>query len=483
MSSRRTFLTGLTSVAAIRAGTAPTPLQQKLSHQWQRPQFHLLPAANWMNDPNAPLYYRGLYHMFYQYNPNGAFWGTMHWGHATSKDLIHWKHQPVAMAPTPGGPDKDGVFSGCAVINNGTPSFLYTGVNPETQCLATSLDPQLNHWEKYSHNPVIAAPPAGLALTGFRDPAVWRERDQWYMALGAGRKGIGGMVLLYKSPDLIQWTYLHPLFEGPMDPQSKAKDVVGTGEMWECPDFFPIGNRHVLLISTKRLVYYWVGKYQDERFIPETEGVVDYGAYYAARTMIDAKGRRILWGWITEKRPVAEHKEAGWAGAMSLPRVLALNASHHLVSTPIPELATLRDDAVPVKPVRVAAGQEVPLPVYGTESAEFLLEFAAPQAEVGLRFSPARNPFEVAFDPSRQQIRCGKLQAPCSLAPGESLRIHLFRDGSVIELFVNDRVTLTGREYLPGLDTVAVYAKGAPAHLSKAQFWPINPISSDRLTT
>src|ERR1035437_1573465 len=105
-----------------------------------RPQYHLLPAANWMNDPNAPIYWQGQYHMFYQFNPNGAFWGDMHWGHAVSADLVHWKHQPVAMAPTPGGADKDGVFSGCIVADRGVPTAIYTGVNPEVQCIATSDD-------------------------------------------------------------------------------------------------------------------------------------------------------------------------------------------------------------------------------------------------------------------------------------------------------------------------------------------------------
>jgi beta-fructofuranosidase len=140
-------------------------LLSRLAADKLRPQFHLMPAANWMNDPNAPIFYRGLYHMFFQYNPNGAFWGSMHWAHATSPDMIHWQHEPLAIAPTPNGWDRDGVFSGSAVLDGTTPTVIYTGVLPpaslaevtlddgnhkwrEVQCLAIAKDPGLQTWEK-----------------------------------------------------------------------------------------------------------------------------------------------------------------------------------------------------------------------------------------------------------------------------------------------------------------------------------------------
>lgn len=169
---RRTFL-ALTAGGALAAAGGPTP--QQLAQDPLRPQYHFLPAANWMNDPNGPIYYRGNYHLFYQYNPNGAFWGTMHWGHAVSKDMLHWKHLPIAFAPTPGGYDKDGVFSGSAVIHNGTPTMIFTGVSPEVQCIATG-NSDMTVWKK-EPQPVIAAPPPGMKVTGFRDPAPWREGD------------------------------------------------------------------------------------------------------------------------------------------------------------------------------------------------------------------------------------------------------------------------------------------------------------------
>src|SRR5713226_1466010 len=137
--SRRRFLAQLAASAAGSAAAsslfaqfpaAAKSLPLRLAADPLRPQFHLLPAKNWMNDPNGPIYYNGRYHMFFQYNPNAAVWGDMHWAHASSPDMIHWHHEPVAVAPTPGGYDRDGVFSGCIVVDRGTPTMIYTGVEP-----------------------------------------------------------------------------------------------------------------------------------------------------------------------------------------------------------------------------------------------------------------------------------------------------------------------------------------------------------------
>ena len=276
-------------------------VSRRLAADPQRPRYHFLPPSCWMNDPNGPIFWNGQYHMFYQHNPNGAFWGTMHWGHAVSRDLVHWQHLPIALAPTPRGPDKDGVFTGCAVINKGVPTLVYTGVSPEVQCLATSDDEMLM-WKKHPRNPVIASPPKGLEVTGFRDPCVWRENELWHMVIGSGFKGVGGTALLYTSEDLFHWKYRHPLFVGKMESTAVSDNPVATGEMWECPDFFPLGKKNVLIVSTQGTTVYFVGTYADRKFHPELQGQVDCGAYYAPKSMLDANGQRILWGWIQERR-------------------------------------------------------------------------------------------------------------------------------------------------------------------------------------
>src|SRR5262249_12373772 len=133
----------------------------------------------------------------------------------------------------------------------------------EVQCLAVSHD-GMRTWHK-APRPIIASPPAGIQITGFRDPCLWRDGDHWILALGSGVTERGGMILLYRSPDLHRWTYLHPLCEGPGAGQPAANPV-DNGTMWECPDFFPLGDRHVLLYATMGKVRYRVGTYRDLRF-------------------------------------------------------------------------------------------------------------------------------------------------------------------------------------------------------------------------
>ena len=216
----------------------------KVQQDPQHPSYHFAPPSNWINDPNGLIYWKGNYHVFYQYNPFEPAWGNIHWGHACSKDMLHWKHLPIALWPDPQYADAGGCFSGCAVNNNGTATLIYTGVYPETQCLATSMDDDLINWKKHSQ-PVIPASPPGLQLEGFRDPCVWWEASEWRMALGSGIKGVGGAVLLYRSKDMINWQYLGSLFQG----QRKLDKDLDSGTMWECPSFFPLDDKWVLIMS------------------------------------------------------------------------------------------------------------------------------------------------------------------------------------------------------------------------------------------
>lgn len=479
---RREFL-ALASAAPLAAAAVSA---SKLAADPQRPRYHFLPAANWMNDPNGPIYWQGKYHMFYQYNPNGAFWGDMHWGHAVSEDMVHWKHLPMALAPTPGGPDKDGVFSGCAVIDNGVPTAIYTGVNPEVQCIATS-DASLTTWKKYAGNPVIAAPPAGMQVAGFRDPAVWKEGDTWLMALGSGFRGKGGAVLLYESRNLRKWNYLHPLATGRMRAGADAKDPVDSGEMWECPDFFPLDGKHLLILSTERVVKYMLGRYADRKFVPATEGGVDFGSYYAARTMTNTGSRRILWGWLTEGRSAEAQREAGWSGVMSLPRELSLQGSR-VVFRPAAEVEKLRGK-------RIGADA-------GGDCLEVLAEIDPGDAEqAGLKLRAAPDGSEqtlVYYDRVAKRLIVDRNKSsldprtdnraqsgPFLLAAGEPLRLRVFLDGSVIEIFANERACLTARVYPTGPKSagMGLFTSGGKAKVLSLEAWEMQPISADRLTS
>ena len=267
-----------------------------------RPIYHYMPPKNWMNDPK-PFFHKGEYHIFHQYNPHDAVWGPMHWGHAVSTDLVRWKRLPIALAPTPDSPDKDGCWTGCVVEKDGLFHILYTGVDPQTQCLATSRD--LITWEKHKGNPVIAAPPEGVGDC-WRDPCAWKEDGDWYAIIGSEKRDVGGAALLYRSKDLIHWDYMHPLFIG-----DKSRD----GAMFECPDFFPLGGKHVLITSCGR-TFWNIGRYVDHKFVCEKSGLTDGGQFYAAKTLIDDEKRRILWGWLQEPRSPEEMRRhlPGWSG-------------------------------------------------------------------------------------------------------------------------------------------------------------------------
>jgi len=508
--SRRNFLQLSAAAAVAPAWTRllPAPsdpatvaLCRKLASDPLRPQYHLLPAKNWMNDPNGPIFFRGRYHMFHQYNPQGPTWGNMNWAHATSPDMIHWQHEPVALSPTANGPDRDGVFSGSAVLDHGRPTVIYTGVAPpatdadatlrdgvhtwrETQCLAVAQDDDLRFWKKLPQ-PVIAAPPAGLEVTGFRDPCLWREGGKWMLIVGSGIRGKGGAILLYTSSNLRDWTYLHPLVEG--SPSNKdMKNPVDTGDMWECPDFFPIGNKHVLLISTMGKVRWKVGTYANRRFTPEKEGVVDWGSYYAAKTMIDAHGQRILWGWIPETRPDADLIAAGWAGVMSLPRVLSLNSDNELQTEGAPAVRKLRADRIGVDNAQLS-----PMSQRVIEAAR-IKDLAA---EIDLRLHPKADDFTLRLQSeigdfasiscSKQsgarELRVNTATAPLPGLAGSSVRLHMFLDGSVLEVFANETMALTARVYQVPSGPLRLKFEGDPKLLS-LHAWRMQPISKDRLT-
>ena len=462
-----------------------TELREKLAADPQRPRYHFLPPANWMNDPNGPIFWKGKYHLFYQHNPYAPCFGrgAMHWGHAVSKDLVHWVHLPIALAPTPGGPDKDGVFSGCAVDNDGVPTLIYTGVYPEVQCIATSDDDMIT-WEKYAGNPVIDSPPKGLDVTGFRDPCVWKEEDGWYMLIGSGIKGVGGAALLYRSKDLINWKYLHPLCVG---------DKEKTGTMWECPDFFPLGDKYVLLVSTLGTTLYFVGTYRDHKFQPEIQGNTSFGGhYYAARSMIDGKGRRILFAWITEGRSAAAQWASGWSGVQALPRVLSLREDGKLSMEPVPELKALRGEQhtyggfhiTPVSPLLLEDVRgdcleiEAELDLGDAEEFGFRVRCSPNNAEETLIFyNRKRKSLDVNRDRSSlyPDVSRGIQGGPLELAEDENLKLHIFLDRSVVEVFANGRTCLTTRIYPSRVDSLGVglFARGGSATLKSMSVWEI----------
>ncbi|CAN6465207.1 unnamed protein product [Victoria cruziana] len=353
-------------------------------NQLHRTGYHFQPPMNWINDPNGPMYYKGLYHLFYQYNPYGSVWGNIIWAHSISTDLINWF--PLQPAVVPSQPfDTAGCWSGSATILPGDkPAILYTGLdssNTQLQNVAFPKDPSdpfLREWVKPSYNPVMVPTASnGINASSFRDPTTaWLGPDGMWRTLVGSKLNQKGIVLLYRSSDFVNWTLV----------QEPLHSSEGTG-MWECPDFYPVSVngavgldtsvsgsqvRHVLKVSLddKKIDYYTIGTYlhEEDKYVPDKTSAddatglrYDYGKFYASKTFFDSqKNRRILWGWINESDSASDDVRKGWAGVQAIPRRVWLDGSgKQLVQWPVEELESLRGENVSIRNKRIESGSSI----------------------------------------------------------------------------------------------------------------------------
>ncbi|XP_076887746.1 beta-fructofuranosidase, insoluble isoenzyme 1-like isoform X2 [Bidens hawaiensis] len=361
--------------------------------------FHFQPKQHWINA--APMYYKGLYHFFCQYNPKGAVWGNIVWAHSVSTDMINWKSLKPALVPSKWF-DKYGCWSGSATILPGEkPVILYTGVIKETPepghqvqnyaIPANYSDPYLEEWVKPENNPILK--PIMENISSFRDPSTaWYNNGHWKMLIGS-RNYSRGIAYLYRSKDFVRWTRArHPFTE-----------KLGTG-MWECPDFYPLssqGQKNGLDTSTlgsntkyvfkvsldeTRNECYTIGSYDvaQDRYHPDNASgwdiglSYDYGNFYASKTFFDPiKKRRILWGWANESSTKDEDVAKGWAGIQLIPRMVWLDPSgKQLLQWPIQELETLRGKKKKLKNVKLNKGD-----------IKEIKGITAAQADVDVQFS------------------------------------------------------------------------------------------------
>lgn len=475
------------------------PPRHYLNHDSHRPQYHYLPPANWMNDPNGLIHWNGAYHLFYQYNPLGAYHHRIHWGHAVSRDLVHWEEWPIALTPTSGDHDQDGCWSGCAVNHNGTPTLFYTGVYPQIVNVATSTDDLLT-WQKHPTNPVIPCPPPGIDCDGhFRDPFVWQEPDGWYMLMGTRDAATGGVALLYRSADLVNWEYLQPLLRG--DKHQTKPFWIGT--IWECPNLVKLGDKYALIVSFQDYekgqminTGYFAGQFQDHQFKPSHQGLVDVGpSFYAPQVMTNAQERRLMWGWLREGRSETTQREAGWSGVMSLPRVLSLSDDDTLLMSPAPELAALRGEEFRLDNVTLTPETPNLLSSVRGNSLEILLEVdKESNATLGLKLCCSLDNAEqtsILYDFSQQELTFDASQASLNpelspelvtaahpLLASNALTLRIFVDHSVIELFADERTCLTGRIYPTRSDSLglSLLAKNGSVTIRRLSIWPMNSI-------
>ncbi|MBR0353766.1 MAG: glycoside hydrolase family 32 protein [Oscillospiraceae bacterium] len=457
-----------------------------------RPAFHLSPRIGWMNDPNGFSLYQGQYHLFYQYHPYSTQWGPMHWGHAVSRDLLHWEYLPAALAPDRDY-DRNGCFSGSAVeLDDGRQLLLYTGNREvmqadgskscyQTQCAAVGdgLD-----YEKIDANPVLTGAdiPEGFSAHDFRDPKLFRRPDGGFSCVvGVRTEDQSGATLLYGSDDGLRWHY-----EATLD-----RSYNEFGKMWECPDFFELDGEQLLLTSPQDMsqaglefhngngTLCLIGRYdaQARRFERRRVQAIDYGIdFYAPQTLLTEDGRRVMIGWMQNWDTCVAHPLGlKWFGQMSLPRELRVKDGR-LIQNPVRELEALRGRRVYYENVPVRA-ETVLKGVYGR-----VLDMTVtvrPQTADGyelfrVKFAKGSQHYSsLSYRPESSTVRISRVHSgfnrdfvherQCLVADrGGEIKLRVILDRFSAEIFVNDgEQALTMTFYTPlTADGISFEAQG-----------------------
>jgi beta-fructofuranosidase len=452
-----------------------------------------------MNDPNGLLFLDGELHVTYQHNPDQPRWGRMHWGYARSRDLVTWHHLPVVLSPSIDGPDAAGCWSGCIVEADGGSVAFYTGVElvgevrKQTICRADRGDPRDGPWRTWPRNPIVAAPPAGIAIDLFRDPFVFRSAEGWLMLVGAGTVDGHGAVLRYESDDLASWRY-----DGVILASDQVDPAAGAdAPMWECPQLVRTDAADLLIVSVvdrapgirPSHVTAFIGRLGSEGF--EVESVQQLGMgpdFYAPAACRAPDGRWLLLGWIPEDPPDTG-SDRGWAGALTFPRVVSLDGGHLSLSLAA-EVARTRRQGSRAGPTLLAPDGpalsltlppgpvEVRLRIEPRGNAEAVVELcdddASPLARLTWRG------FDRLLTVARRGIvsvagRSSVSSVAMPAADGTTATIRMIVDGSILELETNGHTMATARLSPQGSSdrTVVLSAIDGPVRIVEVDIWPL----------
>lgn len=428
-----------------------------------RPKYHFLPEKNWMNDPNATIFFEGTHHLFYQYNPTDWHWGNLHWGHATSKDLLHWEHQPIALTPDMENKETD-CYSGCSYIHNGKIELFYTSVGKEDHCqhdgsqqwVAVTEDGV--RWKQIKDNPVMKIEPefnGGKKLTEWRDPFVFQWKGKTYALVAGIVDNKYSAVHIYTSEDMRQWTYVNEFFRN-----NCAKEVM------ECPNLVVFGDKVLFIHSywDLRVLHYYVGTINEDcQLEVYNKGDVDCGDFFASQISFDDKGRTYLWGWLREDPRRGLYTDGEWAGVQAIPRVISINEDNELVMQRLPEFENLRGEKEAIT-LENFSGERI----FETKSNTAEIKAVIKSDEVFtirmLASDDGREYTDVVFNP-----REGTYYAPMEessllkevdkrpilgyfkKSENHEVAIDILLDGSVAEIFVDDNSAMALRIY-PSLE-------------------------------
>lgn len=412
------------------------------------PKYHIFPVKGWMNDPNGLVYFKGQYHVFYQYYPNDSQWGPMHWGHVVSTDLIHWKGEPVALYPD----IEKGCFSGSAIVKDDKLFLIYTshnenadGVVTENQRLAISEDGI--HFAKFIQ-PIIVND--ADTIHDFRDPKIFEKDGKYYTLVGTRNKDNLGQVKLYSSTNLYNWQFSSIL--------AQSKSINEEGYMWECPDVFRINGEDILLFSPqgiKSRTTKFKNLYQTGYLLGQidwnTQKLIRKGNFkeldsghdfYATQTLLAPDGRRILFGWLDMWESNFWEQKEGWAGMLTFPRELLVQ-NNVVIQRPIKEISKLYDGIL-VK----------------EEGHHIQKQFDTHLLEINLINKEITDKFEMKISYGQQQIqltlkndflvlnRTDSTNRFAKIDPKSKIKLQILCDSSSVEIFVDDGIaTFSERLY------------------------------------
>ncbi len=442
----------------------------------RRPTIHFHSPGNWMGDPNGLIYHEGYYHIFYQHNPYAAHWANMHWGHARSRDLVHWEHLPVALIPRPEAGEEN-CCSGCCVINSqNVPIIFYGGA--ELRGVEGSSD--LIFWNQedpYASFNDNTSQAEGLII--YCDPFYFEDGDRHFMVTNASRRGPNGkpdhpVVVIYEADnsELRQWQNRGVVFEYPGS-REKCHHL-------ECPNLIRLGERHILLLSNKTSICteYFIGHFDAEalKFIPEDHGIIDGYNFYASNLLKTPDGRWIILGW---NHGFCEGN-TDWSGCLSLPRVLSMAQDNTLQLEPADELKLLRQSEMKFPPfisLRKTYIQELSAGRVFEVSGHIICH-GVPWLELALQTAAGEETlfYSAMVDLISKNVSCGNVSFKLTDHMTEEFSFRLFVDCSVVELYLDNRIALTTCWQFPPEQDYHFKITAADAHpvLQSLLIFPLN---------
>jgi sucrose-6-phosphate hydrolase SacC (GH32 family) len=453
------------------------------SSDTNRPTYHAIPDYGWANESYGLIYANDQYHMFYQKNDVFLGIANQNWGRFTSNDLVNWEEQNAVLWPTENW-DKEGIWSGASILlEDGTLAVAYTGVDGIKAGIGTATsNDNYQTLNKNVNNPVIASAPA-ISDMDFRDPYVWYKDGKYHMVVGSGISTTGGNIVYYESDDFENWTYDGVAFQGQI--------TQGQGQFWEMPVVYEFPNGKEILVvnktpdGTDARTFYWVGQFENGVFTPDNEepkNLEIVNGFLSPTVSEDFEGQITAIGIIPDEVDGVFQQEQGWANLFSVPQVWELDGSNELIVKPHPNLIDLRGDSTSYGSLTLDGGSSNYLNNYNSRHFEMEATFNTGDADkfgfiIG-KSSDGQEEYKVYYDMMNQEwvvdasnsslsdlVRKDVRKGSYAISAGNSVNVKVFVDGSVLEVFVDDKAHFTGR-FFPTLESatgVDVFATGGTA--------------------